>query len=187
MSDLCRPDPITLDAPPLTLRPWQEDHATALCEAAQESLQSVGRWLPWCHAGYGMADALKWIAFSRHGWQKGEHYTFAVFDAQDRLIGDVGLNQLDGHNLRANLGYWLRPSATGKGYAALAGRVLTAFGFETLGLRRIEIVAAVGNHASQRTAEHIGARREGVARQRIVMHGQSDDAVVYGLLPGDLA
>jgi ribosomal-protein-serine acetyltransferase len=187
MSELHRPDPVTLDAPPLSLRPWHEDYATALHEAARESLQSVGRWLPWCHAGYDMDEALKWIAFSKHGWQKGEHYTFAVFDAQGTLIGDVGLNQIDGRNLRANLGYWLRPTATGRGYAAHAGRALTVFGFETLGLRRIEIVAAIDNLASQRTAEHIGAQREGIARQRIVLHGQSQDGVVYGLLPADLA
>jgi RimJ/RimL family protein N-acetyltransferase len=182
-----RPSPVVLDTPLLSLHPWREDYAPALHEAVQESLQSVGRWLPWCHTGYDLEEALQWVAFCERNWQAGEDYAFALLDRQHRLVGGVGLNQLDARDMRANLGYWLRTSATGHGYATLAGRVVAAFGFEALALRRIEIVAAVGNLASQRCAERIGAKREGIARQRVFLHGQSQDAIVYGLLPGDLA
>jgi ribosomal-protein-serine acetyltransferase len=175
-----------LDAPPLSLRPWCEDYAPALHEAVQESTARVGRWLPWCHAAYDLDEARKWIAFCQQHWEEGEQYDFAVFDGHNQLVGGIGLNQLDPRDLCANLGYWLRNSATGQGYAALAGRALARFGFEALALHRIEIVAAVGNLPSQRCAERIGAEREGIARQRIFLHGQSEDAVIYGLLPDDL-
>jgi RimJ/RimL family protein N-acetyltransferase len=181
-----RPDPVRLDAPPLVLRPWRDDDAPALHEAVQESLATVGQWLQWCRADYDREAARERIALCRQGWDAGEQYAFAIFDAAGRLIGGVGLNQLDERNLRANLGYWLRASATGRGYAAHAARAIASFGFEKLALRRIEIVAATGNLASQRCAERIGARREGIARSRVLMHGQSADAVVYGLLPCDL-
>jgi ribosomal-protein-serine acetyltransferase len=187
MPDLYRPYPTTLDIPPLSLRPWHEDHAPLLHQAVQESVAKVGRWLPWCHAGYDLDEARKWVALCQEHWHDGEQYDFAVFDAQDRLLGGIGLNKLDERDLCANLGYWLRDSATGQGHAALAGRAIAGFAFEVLALRRIEIVAAVGNLASQRCAERIGARREGIARQRLFLHGQSEDAVVYGLIPGDLA
>ncbi|MBE1161046.1 GNAT family N-acetyltransferase [Dyella acidiphila] len=186
MSVQYRPAPLTLDTPPLSLRPWAASHAPALHQAVQESVAGVGRWLPWCHAGYDLQESLQWIAICQQAWHEGEHYDFAIFDTQDRLLGGVGLNQLDGRDLRANLGYWLRTSAVGQGYATQAGRTAAMFGFEALALRRVEIVAAVGNLASQRCAERIGAQREGIARQRILLHGQSEDAVVYGLLPGDL-
>jgi ribosomal-protein-serine acetyltransferase len=187
MSTQHRPSPVILNNPPVSLRPWHEDYAGALHEAVQESVAHVGRWLPWCHAGYGLGEARTWIAFCQQHWNSGEQYDFAVFDAQDRLLGGVGLNKLDERDLCANLGYWLRNSATGHGHATCAGRALARFAFEALALRRIEIVAAVGNLASQRCAERIGASREGIARQRVFLHGQSEDAVVYGLLPGDLA
>ena len=187
MSAQPRLGPVVLETPSLSLRTWREDHAPALHEAVQESMESVGRWLPWCHAGYDLNEARKWAAFCQRSWDEGEDYAFALFDRQHRLVGGIGLNQLDARDLRANLGYWLRPSATGQGHATFAGRAVAAFGFEALALRRIEIVAAIGNLASQRCAERIGARREGVARQRVFLHGQSQDAVVYGLLPGDLA
>jgi ribosomal-protein-serine acetyltransferase len=187
MSVQHHPSPTMLETPLVSLRPWHEDYAQALHEAVQESVTSVGRWLPWCHAGYDLDEARQWIALCEEHWSHGEQYDFAVFDAQDRLVGGIGLNKLDERDLCANLGYWLRDSATGHGYAAQAGRALAAFGFESLALRRIEIVAAIGNLASQRCAERIGARREGIARQRIFLHGQSEDAVVYSLIPGDLA
>jgi ribosomal-protein-serine acetyltransferase len=181
------PVPTSLDAFPLSLRPWHEDHAPALHEAVQESLADMSPWLSWCRADYGLHDALQRVMYCKQSWDTGERYAFAVFDAQDRLVGGVGLNEVDQRNLSANLGYWVRRSANGQGYAACAARATAVFGFQTLGLRRIEISAAVSNIPSQRCAERIGARREGIARHRICVNGQSQDAVVYGLLPDDLA
>jgi len=181
-----RPSPTSLDASPLSLRPWHEHDAPALHQAVQESLATMSPWLNWCSADYDMDEALKRVIDCKQSWLAGDRYAFAMFDAQDCLVGGVGLNHVDERDLCANLGYWVRSSAHGQGYAAHAARAVAAFGFEALGLRRIEIVAAVGNLASQRCAERIGAKREGIARQRIFLHGQSQDAVIYGLLPGDL-
>jgi ribosomal-protein-serine acetyltransferase len=63
--------------------------------------------------------------------------------------------------------------------------LLAAFGMERAGLTRIEIMAAAGNLASQRVAEKAGARREGVLRNRYLLHGKLHDAVLYSLIPGD--
>ena len=54
-------------------------------------------------------------------------------------------------------------------------------------LSRIEILAVVSNTASQRVAEKIGALREGVLRRRLLIQGQSQDAVIYSLVPEDLS
>ena len=60
------------------------------------------------------------------------------------------------------------------------------FGFDQLGLIRVEIVAETGNRASRRTAERAGARFEAIARHRLWIHGRPADAAVYALLPSDL-
>jgi len=59
-------------------------------------------------------------------------------------------------------------------------------GFAQLGLQRIEIIAAVDNLASQRVAEKAGAVREGLARKRLLVRGEPQDAFVFSLLPEDL-
>ncbi|MGQ0548100.1 MAG: GNAT family N-acetyltransferase [Armatimonadota bacterium] len=71
---------------------------------------------------------------------------------------------------------------TGEGVATGAVRRLTEFAFRETNLVRLEIVVALGNTASHRVAEKVGAIREGVAHDRLYMHGAPHDAVVYGVL-----
>ena len=170
----------------LLLRPWSPDDAAALFEAVHESVQSVGRWLPWCHAAYGLTDAQAWIGECRAGWMAGEHFAFGVFErTTGLLLGSAGLNQRNHVHRSASIGYWVRQSRQGEGVARRAARLAAGFGFEALGLIRIEIVALPDNHASRRTAEHAGARFEAIARHRLWARGEARDAAVYALLPGD--
>jgi len=48
-------------------------------------------------------------------------------------------------------------------------------------------LAATGNHASQRVAEKAGAVREGVLRKRLLVKGQTQDAVLYSLVAEDFS
>lgn len=179
--------PPRLAADGLLLRPYAPADAPALFAAARASAESVGRWLPWCRADYGLADAETWIAHCAATWESGDQYGFAVFDAGgNRFLGGAGLNGFSREHNFANLGYWTRFDARGHGIAARAGRLVAGFGFRTLGLMRIEILAAIDNLASRRTAEHIGARFEGIARRRLLLRGQALDAAVYALIaPSD--
>ncbi|WP_266168272.1 GNAT family N-acetyltransferase [Dyella subtropica] len=172
----------------LVLRPWQAGDASALFEAASESVQSVGRWLPWCHAGYARADSEAWIAHSHAGWQRGELFAFAIVDTETQtVVGGLGLNQFNRQHRSANLGYWIRHSRQGGGIASEAVSVIARFGFDTLGLVRVEIVVAEDNLASRRCAEKAGAHFEGIARQRLMIADVPVDAAIYALIPADLA
>jgi RimJ/RimL family protein N-acetyltransferase len=171
----------------LLLRPWLEQDAPALHEAVQESLETVGHWLPWCHAGYDLAQAQAWVRHCREGWTADEHFAFGVFELDGgALLGSVGLNQRNRMHRSAALGYWVRQSRQGEGIARRAAKLAAGFGFQTLGLIRIEIVALVDNQASRRTAERAGARFECIARHRLWMRDAARDAAVYALVPGDL-
>ena len=181
------PAELELAEGPLLLRPWRSDDAPALHEAVQESLESVGRWLPWCQAGYGLDDAHAWIRHCREGWAADKHFAFGVFQRGcGALLGSVGLNQLNPMHRSAAMGYWVRQSRQRQGVAQQAARLAARFGFEALRLVRIEIVVLPDNHASRRTAEQAGARLEAIARQRLYVRDVARDAAVYALLPGDL-
>jgi ribosomal-protein-serine acetyltransferase len=171
----------------ICLRPWKEKDADDLHAAVHESLVNVGRWLPWCHKGYGPADAAAWIAHCQTGWRTGEHYAFAIIDAlTGQLLGGTELNQFNRLHRIASLGYWVRQSRQRQGAAAAAATLTARFGFKQLKLIRIEIIVMPGNHASRCTAGKIGARFEAVARQRLWASGQAHDAAVYGLIAEDL-
>lgn len=187
MDNTYPPYPTDLDAEGLVLQPWQLRDATAIVEAVRESSTSLAPWLPWCHADYALADAQAYIADCRDGWDTGSLYAFAIRErAGGKLLGSVGLSQLDHANRSANLGYWVRQTQLGQGMAARAARLAAQFGFGPLKLIRIEIVIEPGNHASRRTAERCGARFEAIARHRLWLHERATDGAVYALVPSDL-
>lgn len=174
---------VELSSDHVLLRPYRVEDASVVFIAATESVDTVGRWMPWCHAGYTEAESVAWIEKCQAAWQSGEAYEFAMFDSANEYVGGAGLNQFDRlHNL-ANLGYWVRQSRQSRGLATDAVRILARFGFETLRLTRIEIVAASENVASRRVAEKAGAQLECLARNRLVIHGVPLVAAVHSLVP----
>jgi ribosomal-protein-serine acetyltransferase len=165
------------------LRPYRLEDARAVFAAATESIETVGRWMPWCHAGYTEGESIAWIEKCQAMWQSGDSYEFAVFDTANEYVGGAGLHDFDRLHNFAGLGYWVRESRQGRGLATAATRILAAFGFETLGLTRIEIVAASENDPSRRVAEKAGAQFECLARNRLVIHGKALVAAVHSLVP----
>jgi RimJ/RimL family protein N-acetyltransferase len=92
------------------------------------------------------------------------------------------LNQIDALNQRANLGYWVRSSAAGRGVATAATRLTRDWGFANTDLVRIEVLVAVANMASRRVAEKSGAVYEGTLRSRLLVHGTRHDAAMYAFI-----
>ena len=169
------------------IRPYRRSDVDALYEAVRESVKEVAHWLSWCHAGYNRAESEAWITACARAWATGESYDFGIFDAHSNIyLGGCGLNHLNHLHRLANLGYWVRTSCAGRGIASAAARLVAHFGFEELGLTRIEIVAAVDNAPSQRVAEKVGAIREGTQRNRLINDDRIDDAVMFSLIPADL-
>lgn len=168
--------------PDVLIRPYRADDAPELYAAARESREEVFRWLPWCHPEYSLDEAREWIASRGHAFSEGLEYSFAIVDGDDRYLGGCGLNMINPVHQLANLGYWVRSSAMGRGVAPAAIRRAAGFAFERTTLVRLEIVCAVGNVRSQRAAERAGAFREGVLRDRLLLHEQPVDAVMYSIV-----
>ncbi|MET0552927.1 MAG: GNAT family N-acetyltransferase [Vicinamibacteria bacterium] len=166
------------------LRPYAPDDADALWEAVRESVEAASPWLSWCDAHYALADAVQWIRSRTVLAAEGREHAFAIVDDAGRFLGGCAVNRIDRLNRLANVGYWVRTSATGQGVATEAVRQLADFAFRSTDLVRLEIVCAVGNERSQRVAARAGALREGLLRQRLVLSGASVDAVLYSLVRG---
>lgn len=158
-----------------------------LYDAVLESIVEISPWLPWCHANISRDEIAAFVKISRKGWKDGSQYQFAIFDkATNQALGGISLNHLARSNRLANMGYWVRTSATRRGVASQAVRLVADFGFRELGLTRIEIAAIRENVASCGVARRAGAQFEGLARNRLVMHGMAYDAALYSLIPDDL-
>jgi RimJ/RimL family protein N-acetyltransferase len=167
----------------VVIRPFCSEDVPLLFEAARESVRELSIWMPWCSPDYSLEDSRKFVRSRAEEWEKGEHYSFVVAEpGTGRFLGGVGLNFFNRVHNFANLGYWVRSSQTRRGVASSAVRLAARFGFEELKLERLEIVAALDNHASQRVADKAGAQREGILRRRLLIHGQYHDAAMFSIV-----
>ena len=168
------------------IRRYCADDIPLLFEAARESTNEMFAWVSWCHPNYTLEESRSFVLSSETAWNQKTGFGFAVFDVSSSLfLGGVGLSQFNRKNNFANLGYWVRSSQTGRGVATAATLLAAEFGFEDLGLNRIEILIAIGNVASRRVAEKAGAKKEGILRSRLLLHNRPQDGVMYSLIVAD--
>ena len=169
------------------LRPFANKDTVPFHDAVRESLEALQPFLPWAHPGYSLEDARGWVESRPLAWENADEYSFIIYSLTDgQLLGGMGINHLDPLHGIGNIGYWVRTSAQNQGVATEGTRLIAGFGFEQLGLSRLEIVMLTGNSASRRVAEKAGAVFEGVQRNRLLVAGRPRDACMYSLIPGDL-
>jgi ribosomal-protein-serine acetyltransferase len=168
--------------PDVLIRPYRIEDAETVFEAVQASLPELIPWMPWCHPQYSLNESRSWLEIQVPFFQKGGSYEFAIESSDRQFLGGCGLNQIDTINRCANLGYWVRSSATRCGVATAAVRLLRNWGFQNTDLIRFELVIASDNAASQRVAEKACAFREGVARDRLLLRGAPKDATIYSFI-----
>jgi RimJ/RimL family protein N-acetyltransferase len=174
----------------VVVRPLEPDDAPAVAAACQDPLiQERCYFVP---ALYSLADAEAFIAESRRALVSGSGVDCAVCATDGELLGAINLNVFPNREA-AETGYWVKREARGRGVATAALRLMAAYAFEQAGAERLELMTETPNVASQRLAEKLGFRREGVARAYLASRGERDrdlvdpahgriDQVLYALL-----
>ncbi|MFE9688675.1 GNAT family N-acetyltransferase [Micromonospora sp. NPDC005806] len=183
-----RPQPVlfaTAGATELRLRPMEERDLDAVVATCRD--EATVRWTTVPHP-YGREHAEGYLRdIAQAAWARGTAACYAIADADDRYAGSIDLRISPADPLVADVGFMTAPAARGRGYLPAALGALSAWGFTTLGLARVEWRANVGNTASRRVAEKAGFVFEGTARGGVQHRGERVDVWVAGLLPQDLA
>jgi RimJ/RimL family protein N-acetyltransferase len=166
------------------LRPWRDADIPSLVAVCQDP--EIPRWTR-VPSPYGETDARAYMLQRHTGPDAGIAAPFAIVAAADdeELLGSISLMRIDWHHRRGEVGYWLGARARGAGHGTRAVRLICGWGFEKLGLERIELLAAIENPASQRVAERSGFAREAVLRSVWVGRDGRHDMVCFGLLADD--
>ena len=111
---------------------------------------------------------------------------FSVVDLADaQLMGEALLWGIDHHNRAAHIGISLRPSYRGRGLASDVVQVLCDYGFQVLGLHRLQIETLADNAPMIRAAASAGFVAEGTQRHAAWVNGDFADQVILGLLAPD--
>jgi len=163
----------------LVLRPWNEGDADTLVTLLND--REIARWIPLIPHPYTEQDAR---AFLDGEAAPGEHRL--AITANGDVVGGIGMG-VNAFDYRGRLGYWVAEAARGRGTCTRALRLLSRHALVELELQRLELITDPENVASQRVAEKVGYRREGVLRAHL-RHpdGRIRDSVMFSLLPGEL-
>ena len=146
--------------PRLLLRPgWQED-VPAVHEAIND--EAIVRMLARAPWPYEPEDAANWLASETDPLRPA----FLIFErtkGEPRLIGSAGLGQTD--DGQTEIGYWLRRSHWGRGFATEAGHAVMDIA-RSLGHRHLSSGHFEDNPASGHVLRKLGFRPTGRVEQR---------------------
>jgi RimJ/RimL family protein N-acetyltransferase len=157
--------------------PW----VTAACADRE-----LSRYIPAIPYPYAESDARAFVDRSAQGWAAGTAASFVIADAAGgEGLGMIGLHLFPADPALAEVGYWLRRAARGRGAATTAVRLVSAWAFARLGIERLNLQTDRDNAPSQRVAERAGFTREGLLRAWMVTPGGRRDSVMFSLLPAD--
>ena len=108
-----------------------------------------------------------------------------VLKAENRMIGTCGFASVDTNHNSAELGYVLNPDYRGRGLIPEAATRVLRFGFQVLGLHRIEARYMIENEASLTVMKKLGMRFEGVKRESMLIKGAYRDIGTCAILAKD--
>ena len=170
----------------ITLRKPHLDDTQAVFDGCQDPL--IPRFTA-ISADYSMAHALDYVQRTDASVRTQRELPFVIEygNGDDRVFaGTISFHSLSVKNSVGELGYWMTSSMRGKGIATTAARMLTDYGFTTIGFKRIEAIVDRDNVASLKLLESAGYQREGLLRKKISRDdGRQVDMYIYAALPED--
>ena len=178
----------SLEGDGLLLRPPQPGDHAAWARLRGASRTFLTPWEPlWPTDDLTAASFRRRLVAYAEEAAKDEAHHFFIFEAgAQRLVGGLTLGDIKrGVSQTGTLGYWMGEAHAGKGNMTRAVRLVVSWGFQHLGLHRIEAACLLGNLASARLLEKNGFTYEGEARGYLRINGAWQDHKLFALLAGD--
>ncbi len=153
--------------------------------AIRESLGELTPWMPWPKEHRTVEDSEVSARRARVAFlERSELRLHLYLKGTDTLVGSSGLQGIDWEVPKFEIGYWCRTRFTGRGYTTEAARAITAFAFDALGAKRVEIRCDSRNLPSARVAERAGFRLEGeLHNNEVGTDGVPRDTLIYAMTP----
>lgn len=141
----------------------------------------LGEWLSWVDQTSIVADTREFIRLSGFAFSEGLALRCAI-RCDGVICGSVSLEDIRRASDAAEIGYWLDQRYQGRGIVTRCVTELSRLAFEDLGLHRLTIRVATGNHKSAAIPERLGWTFEGVLREQESLRGTRLDMRLYSLL-----
>lgn len=179
--------PMPIRTPRLIIRVPQAGDGAIVHAAKMESWDDLRQWMTWAKE---MPTFEEEEARAREGAARFllrediPVYAFTILPdgMEGNFVGGGGLHNFDWERRRFDIGYWVRSSETGNGYAMEFANALTRYAFEVAQARAVAIEHAEGNDASQAVIEKLGFEKEGVTKMDASLpDGTQTNRHIYGI------
>ncbi len=172
----------------LLIRSPMPGDGPGLHAAVRESMDELLPWMPWTKEHGTVDDSEASARRARVRFLERTELRMHLFLRETgTLIGSSGLHRIDWSVPKFEIGYWCRTPFAGRGYTTEAVRGISAFAFDTLDAKRVEIRCDPLNRPSARVAERAGFRLEGELRTDAVgTDGTPRNTLVFSMIRADL-
>jgi [ribosomal protein S5]-alanine N-acetyltransferase len=134
---------------------------------------------------YCLKDAETLIKKIEKGLCNSELIYWGIRLTNGKLVGTIGLYNIDWKHRFATAGNILQPQFWNKGIMTEAQAAIVKFGFLTLKLNRIEAQIFSKNYASCKVFEKLGFTCEGRLRQNFLIENIFEDSFLYSILQSE--
>jgi ribosomal-protein-serine acetyltransferase len=165
----------------IRLDPTNELQAPQLFTAIDNNRIHLSEFLPWVADMQTVEGLKEYLKNAEKLCQEKKEASFAII-FNNVAVGRIGLHHLNMQNKIGAIGYWLSKEVQGHGIILKSCKALINYGFQNLGLHRIEIKAAVNNLKSQAIPVKLNFVKEGLLRQAEFVNNQFLDLLLYSML-----
>jgi RimJ/RimL family protein N-acetyltransferase len=170
----------------INLRKPELEDTQALFDGCQDPL--IPRFTA-ISADYSMAHALDYVQRVDASLRTQRELPLVIEygNGDDRkFAGTISFHSISVKNSVGEIGYWMTEAMRGKSIATTAVRMLTDYGFATIGFKRIEAMVDTENIASTSLLTSAGYHREGLLRKKVSRDdGRQVDMYLFAALPDE--
>ena len=168
----------------IRLEPISIIHKEGLCEAIADG----ELWKLFVTLVPNLDKVSDFIGEAENSFENMDGITYAIIESStDKIVGSTRFMKANLENKRVEIGYtFVAKSFQRTSVNTEAKLLMLSYGFERLGLNRVEFLTDYLNIKSREALLRIGAKEEGILRNHMVMpNGRVRDSVVFSVIKNE--
>lgn len=174
----------TLETERLILRKMTMDDAADMFEYASDP--EVTRHSTW-NTHQTLHDTRQFLQYMIANYEAKQVSSWGIEHKRDgKFIGTGGFIYWRPEHNRSEIGYALSRAYWNQGLMSEAVAAMVRFGFEEMGLNRLEARCNVDNIGSERVMQKVGMTYEGTIREQLLVRGHYESVKLYSILRSEV-
>jgi RimJ/RimL family protein N-acetyltransferase len=170
----------------LLVRRYRAGDGAEFFAAMEQHRDELMRWMVWPQRHQQVADSESYAVRMHAQFALRQAMPMGIWSTAGEFLGGSGFHAPDWSTPKAEIGYFLLPTARGRGVATEVVRLLVHYAFDHMGVNRVWATCDADNAASANVLRRAGVPEEGRMRADTRdHHGHLRDTCIFGLCLDD--